>query len=277
MLEIIYGWNQGQNMSMSTGLMSSLNSINLNQYQSMQSMGSGKRLNTAADNPAGMAQSASYTVQLSSTAQAMSNAQDASSMLNTAQGGVTQVGKDLQNINTLSVQAGDGALNASDKQAIQSQINQSVQDIGQTSNSTQFNGKTLLNGTQGLSAQNGPNVGNTQSVPSANLSASALGVSGVNVTTPSGQVSALSSVSSAIDQLSASGASLGAAQTGLNVSQSAQGAAYNNLSAANGALGDTNYASSASSLSRSNIRQQSTMYALNMYNDTQKSILTLFP
>ncbi len=277
MLEIIYGWNQGQNMSMSTGLMRSLNSINLNQYQSMQSMGSGKRLNTATDNPAGMAQSASYTVQLSSTAQAMSNAQDASSILNTAQGGVTQVGNDLQNINTLTVQAGDGALNASDRRAIQSQINQSVQDINQTSNNTQFNGKTLLNGNQNLFAQNGPDVGNTQSVPSANLSASALGISGVNVTTSSGQVSALSSVSSAIDQVSASGASLGAAQTGLNISQSTQGVAYNNLSAANGTLGDTNYASSASSLARSNIRQQATMYALNMYNDTQKSVLTLFP
>jgi len=262
---------------MSTGLMGSLNSINLNQYLSMQSMSSGKRLNTAADNPAGMAQSVSYTVQLSSTAQAMSNAQDASSMLNVAQGGVTQVGGDLQNINTLSVQAGDGALNASDKRAIQAQINQSVQDINQTANNTQFNGKPLLNGTQSLSAQNGPNVGNAQSVPSTNLTASSLGLSGVDVTTPSGQVSALSAVSSAIDQVSASGASLGAAQTGLNVSQSTQGAAYNNLSAANGTLGDTNYASSASSLARSNIRQQATMYALNMYNDTQKSILTLFP
>ena len=270
-------WNQGQFMSMSTGLMSSLNSINLNQYLSMQSMSSGKQLNTAADNPAGMAQSVSYTVQLSGTAQAMSNAQDASSMLNVAQGGVAQVVSDLQNISTLSVQAGDGALNASDKRAIQAQINQSVQDINQTANNTQFNGKTLLNGTQNLSAQNGPNVGNTQSVPSTNLTASSLGVSGVNVTTSAGQVSALSSVSSAIDQISASGASLGAAQTGLNVSQSTQGAAYNNLSAANGTLGDTNYASSASSLARSNIRQQATMYALNMYNDTQKSVLTLFP
>lgn len=262
---------------MSLGLTNSLSSIGINQYLSSQAMSSGKKLNTAADNPAGMAESVSFSVQISSTGQAMSNAQNSASVLSTAQGGVGQIAGDLQNINTLSVQAGDGALNATDRRAIQSQVGQSLQDINQTVQNTRFNGQTLLNGSQGLSSQNGPNVGNTQAIPSTNLSGAALGVNGIDVTTQSGQSSALSSVSSAIGQVSAAGASLGASQTGLEVSQSTQGAAFNNLSASNGSLSDTNYASTASSLAQSNIKQQATTYAINIYKATQNSILSLLP
>lgn len=262
---------------MSLGLTNSLSSIGINQYLSTQAMSSGKKLNTAADNPAGMAEAASFSVQISSTGQALNNAQNSESLLSTAQGGVNQVSGDLQNINTLSVQAGNGALNAADRQAIQSQINQSLQDINQTVRNTQFNGQTLLNGSQGLSSQNGPNVGNTQTIPSTNLSGAALGVNNINVTTQAGQASALSSVNSAIGQVSAAGASLGASQAGLEVSQSTQGSAFNNLSASNAALSDTNYASTASSLAQSNIQQQATTYAINMYKATQSSILSLLP
>ncbi|HQT26983.1 MAG TPA: flagellin, partial [Burkholderiales bacterium] len=182
---------------MSLGLMNSLGSIGINQYLSTQAMSSGKKLNTASDNPAAMAESVSFSVQISSTGQAISNAQNSESALNTAQGGVGQIAGDLQNISTLSVQAGNGVLNAADRQAIQAQVNQSLQDINQTVQNTQFNGQPLLNGNQGLSSQTGPNVGNTQAVPSANLSSAALGVNGIDITTQSGQSSALSSVSSA--------------------------------------------------------------------------------
>lgn len=262
---------------MSIGLTNSLASIGISQYLSTQAMSSGKKLNTAADNPAGMAEAASFTVQISGAAQAMNNAQNSASLLNTAQGGVNQIASDLQGINALSVQAGNGALNALDKRAIQTQISQSLQDIGQTSQNAAFNGQPLLNGNQGLSAQTGPNVGNTQAVPSTNLSGTALGVNGINVTSQAGQSSALTAVSKALEAVSAAGSTLGAAQSGLGIAQSVQGASNSNASASNGALSDTNYASAASALAQSNIRQQATTYAINMYNATQKSVLAFLP
>lgn len=262
---------------MSVGLTNSLAGIGINQYLSTQAMSSGKKLNTAADNPAGMAESVSFTVQISSAAQALNNAQNAASALNTAQGGVSQVANDLQGINTLSVQAGNGALNALDKQAIQTQINQSLQDINQTSQNAAFNGQPLLNGNQGLSAQTGPNVGNTQAVPSTNLSGNNLGVNSINVTSQTGQSSALNAISKALEAVSSAGSTLGAAQNGLSIAQSVQGTSYNNSSASNGTLSDTNYASAASTLAQSNIRQQATTYAINMYNTTQRSVLAFLP
>ena len=262
---------------MAIGLTNSLSSIGISQYQATQSMSTGRRLNTAADGPAGMAESSSFNVQISGAAQALNNAQNASSLLNTAQGGVTQVANDLQRINTLSVQAGNSALSASNRQAIQTQINQFLQNINQTSQNAAFNGQPLLNGTQGSPAQVGPNVGNTQTVPSTNLSTASLGINGLNVASNSGQSAALSAVKQAIEAAGSAGASLGAAQTGIGVAQSVQGTAHVNASASNGALSDTNYASAASSLAQNNIQQQATTYAINMYNAVQRTSLALLP
>ncbi len=258
-------------------LTNSLSSIGLNQYRSLQSMGSGKSINSAADNPAGLAESASFSVQISGAAQALSNAQNASSALNTAQGGVNQIASDLQGINTLSVQAGNGILTASDKQAIQTQINQSLQDINQVAQNTQFNGQPLLNGNQSITAQTGPNAGNAQTFSLPNLSGSALNVSNIDITSSAGQSSALSAVQNALNSVNSAGASLGAAQTGLDIAQSSQAISQVNASASNSALSDTNYASASSTLAQSNISQQAAIYAINMYNATQKSVLALLP
>src|SRR5208282_6060535 len=90
----------------------------------LEALGSGNNISSAAVNPAGSVESSSYTVQLSSTAQSMNNIQDGLSMLDTASGATNQITQNLQSINTLTVQAGDGALSSSDLQAIQSQIGQ---------------------------------------------------------------------------------------------------------------------------------------------------------
>jgi flagellin len=244
----------------------------------LQALSSGKSINSAADNPAGMAQSTSYSVQLSGLAQAMSNTQNGISLLETANGAVQQINQGLQDIRTLTVQAGNGTLNASDLRAIQSQIGQITQGIDQIVGNTQFNGQNLLGGTfASLNVQIGANAGQTSNIQLGNLASTALGISGLDVTTPASQTVALASVDNAIQQVSSQSASIGSAQSGLNSALANQSNNYNNLAAAKSRGSDTDYAKTSSSLTQANVQQQASLQALALYNSTQNNLLSLLP
>ncbi|MDX8400099.1 MAG: flagellin [Gallionellaceae bacterium] len=244
----------------------------------LQALGSGSSINSVADNAAGLAQSTSFSVQISGAAQSINNAQSGISMLDTASGAVDQINRGLQDIRTLTVQAGNGALNASDRQAIQSQIGQISQGIDQVAANTQFNGQNLLDGSAANSAiQVGGNAGQTQNVQLGSLSNAALGIAGVDVTTAAGQTSALSSLDSAIQQVSSQGGSIAAAQASLSSAQSSQSAAYTSLAAAKSRVSDTDYAQASSQLAQSSLQQQTSLRALALYNSTQNNLLTLLP
>lgn len=243
----------------------------------LQALSSGSSINSAADNAAGLAQATSYSVQLSGTAQAMNNTQNGISMLDTAGGALDQINQGLQDIRTLTVQAGNGVLSASDRQIIQSQIGQLTQGIDQIAGNTQFNGQNLLDGSASFTLQTGANAGQTQNIQLGNLSSSALGISGLDVTTAAGQATALSSLDNAIQQVSSQSANIGAAQASLNSTLASQSTSYNNLAAAKSRVSDTDYAQTTSSLAQSNVQQQASLHALALYNSTQNSILTLLP
>ena len=243
----------------------------------LQALSSGSSINSAADNPAGSAQSNAYSVQLSSTAQSMNNIQDGLSMLNTASGAADQITQNLQSINTLAVQAGDGALSSSDLQAIQSQIGQLTQNIDQIAGSTQFNGQNLLDGSANLNIQTGANAGQTQNISLADLSSSALGVAGIDVTTVAGQTAALTSVSNAVQQVSNQNATIGATESSLSSTLSNQNTTYNNLAATKSRVSDTDYAATSANQAQANVQNQAALQATALYNSMQSNILGLLP
>lgn len=243
----------------------------------LQALSSGRSINSAADNAAGLAQATSYSVQLSGTAQAMSNVMNGMSMLDTANGAIDQISQGLQDIRTLAVQAGNSTLNASDRQAIQEQVNRITQGINQIAGGSQFNGQNLLDGTANLTMQSGPDAGQTQNLQLGNLSGAALGIASVDVTTAAGQSAALTSLDNAIQQVSNQSASIGAAQASLGSTLAGQGVTYENLAAAKSRISDTDYAKTSSDLVQSNVQQQASLQALALYNATQNSVLTLLP
>lgn len=245
----------------------------------LEQLGSGRSINSAADNPAGMAQSSSYSVQQSSAAQALNGIQYGASLLDTAASSLGQINQGLQDMRALAVQAGDGALSATDQQTIQSQIGQIAQGIDQISGNAQFNGKNLLDGSTGtLNLQTGPNAGDTQSLSIGNFSSTTLGVSGLDVTSTAGQSSALTTLDAAIQQVNNQSAAIGALQNGLNSAQASLSANYVNMAASKSQISDTNYAQAISAFSQANVQQQASLKALAMYNATQKdSLLELLP
>ena len=127
--------------------------------KSMQRLSSGLRINSAADDAAGLAISQKLTGQVNGLAQAQRNAQDGVSLVQTAEGSLNQVHAMLQRIRELAVQYNNGTLASSDQGAIQSEVNQLQSEISRIGTTAQFNGIALFSGSTTISFQVGANDG----------------------------------------------------------------------------------------------------------------------
>jgi flagellin len=114
--------------------------------KSIERLSSGLRINHASDDASGLAISEKLRAQISGLQRASMNAQDGISMLQTAEGGLQNIQDMIQRIRELSVQASSDTFTSSDRQEIQKEIEQLIDEIDRTSTSTEFNTKKLLNG-----------------------------------------------------------------------------------------------------------------------------------
>jgi hypothetical protein len=113
---------------------------------SMGRLSSGYKINKAGDNPAGMAISSKMKAQIDGLDQAEANSDDGQSVLRIADGALNEVSNMLQRIRELSVQAANGTNSYSDRQSIQDEIDQLTQEVDRISTDTEYNKKTLLDG-----------------------------------------------------------------------------------------------------------------------------------
>jgi flagellin len=133
--------------------------------QSLTRLSSGLRINTAADDAAGLAISQQFTTQINGTNQAINNANDAVSEAQTAGGALSTIVNNLQSIRTLAVESANGSNSSSDRAALDQQVQQQIAEITQIASQTTFNGQNVLNGTSGVTQfQVGANVGDTISI-----------------------------------------------------------------------------------------------------------------
>src|SRR5213082_985546 len=130
----------------------------------MERLSSGYRINRAADDAAGLSISEKLQAQINGLDQAERNAQDAVSLVQTAEGSLDEVHEMLQRVRELAVQYKNGTLSATNQAAIQSEVNQLASEIERIGQTTQFNGISLLNGTNTVSFQVGANDGEVISV-----------------------------------------------------------------------------------------------------------------
>jgi flagellin len=133
--------------------------------QSLERLSSGLRINSAADDAAGLAISQQFTTQINGTNQAVNNANDAVSEAQTAGGALNTIVNNLQSIRTLAVESANGSNSDSDRQALDAQVQQQIQEVTQIAQQTSFNGLSVLNGSSGVTTyQVGANVGDTISI-----------------------------------------------------------------------------------------------------------------
>jgi flagellin len=133
--------------------------------QSLERLSSGLRINSASDDAAGLAISQQFTTQINGTNQAVRNANDAVSEAQTTAGALNTIVNNLQSIRTLAVESANGSNSASDRAALNNQVQQQIAEITQIAQQTTFNGLNVLNGSSGTTVyQVGANVGNTIAV-----------------------------------------------------------------------------------------------------------------
>src|ERR1700736_5016943 len=118
--------------------------------QALQRLSSGLQINSAADDAAGLAISSRFTTQINGTNQAINNANNAISEAQTAGGALSTLTDNLQSIRTLAVQAANGSNSASDRAALDAQVQQRISEITRIASQTNFNGTKVLDGSSGV-------------------------------------------------------------------------------------------------------------------------------
>ncbi len=174
--------------------------------KSTEKLSSGLRINKAADDAAGLAIAAQMTAELNGLFQASRNARDAMSMVQTAEGGLTEVGGMMDRMRTLAIQSASDVLGPQERASIQKEVSQLQNEIGRTVDTTAFNGRKLLDGSlQNARFQVGPAAG--QEIA---LSVSAIETPNVDLTSFNGASAAISSLDASLRSVNDQRATLGA-------------------------------------------------------------------
>jgi flagellin len=258
--------------------------------KAMQQLSTGKRINSAQDDAAGLAISNKMTAQIRGLNQAVRNANDGISMLQTAEGATGEITNMLQRMRELAVQAANGTYQASDRSALNDEVKSLSAEISRIADNTEWNGMKLFTagnaasgtgvGSAGLVTLQvgiGGSAGDRFTVSLGNLDATTLAVASANIslTTRSGATSALTALDSAIETIDSERAAYGATMNRLtyaidnltNVSQNAQ--------ASRSRIMDTDYAQTTTELARSQIIQQAATAMLAQANQAPQTVLSL--
>ncbi|MEC0370800.1 flagellin [Paenibacillus chibensis] len=248
---------------------------NTNMSKTMEKLSSGYRINRAADDAAGLAISEKMNYQINGLNQAQRNAQDGISLLQTAEGDLTEVHSMLQRMNTLANQAANGTYQNEDRSNLQKEVTQLVTEINRITANSNFNGVSLLKSSGSVKFQIGVTSGESLTVTLSSNKASALGISGLSISTATKATSALSLIKSAISKVSTNRANLGAYQNRLEHTINSLGVTSENLSAANSRIKDADMATEMTAFTKNQILVQAGTAMLAQANSAPQAVLKL--
>jgi flagellin len=248
-------------------------------------LSSGMRINTAADDAAGLGISQNLLANIRSLAQAQRNANDGISMTQVAEGSMNDMQGIVTRMRELAVQSANGTLGATERGYIQSEFTQLSKEVDRISKVTNFNGQQLIDGTaaKGLTFQVGINKSTNDEITLsiATLTTSTLGSTGnakitaASLSTATNAKAAIGTFDAAIRQLSSSRAVLGATQNRMTVTVSNLSVAQENLNAANSRIRDVDVANESAQLTKSQILSQAGLAVLAQANQLPQSALSL--
>lgn len=234
-------------------------------------LASGKRINSAADDAAGLAISEKLLTQINGYNTGTNNAADGINMMNVAEGALSGIHDSLQRMRELAVQAQNGIYSASDKEMIQMEIDGLKQSIQDAAKGTEFNTMKLLDGSfASLSLATNPSGGGLE-IQMENSTLASLGIEDFDVT---GKFS-LESLDSAISAVSKARSRLGAKTNALSHTINYNENAGLNLMAANSRIRDTDYGKAIIDRNRDNILSQYRIFAMKAQMNNNAGVLKL--
>jgi flagellin len=259
----------------------SLSKVEENKSNTLAKLSSGSRINKAGDDAAGLAISEKLKANIRGTQQASRNAGDGISMIQTAEGGLSESSNILIRLRELSVQSASDTIGDQERKFSDLEFQQLKNEMERIATSTQFNGKNLLSG-EGDSLDFQIGIMNDEkndrlSYKPGESSAriTDLGVDGLGVLTKESAQGNLEAIDKAINGVNANRASLGALQNRLQSTISNLEVRTENLSAANSRIRDTDIAQESAEMTKANILSAAATSVLSQANNSGSSALKL--
>ena len=245
--------------------------------KSLEKLSSGFKINRAADDASGLAISEKMKAQIKGLEQASANAQDAISLVQTAEGATTEIHNMLNRMVELATKSANGTYDTDvDRAAIQAEVNSLLEEVDRITDSTNFNGTTLLDGSMTqLVLQIGAEQSDKITVAVSALDAAGLSIDGLDVESVSAANAAIQTVKDAINIVSTQRANLGAIQNRLEYTVNNLDTTAENMTAANSRIRDTDMAKEMMNYTKMNVLTQAAQAMLAQANQQPQSVLQL--
>jgi len=221
--------------------------------QSLERLSSGLRINRAADDAAGLAIAENFRSQVRGTQVAQRNSQDGVSLVQTAEGALSETTNILQRIRELAVQAANGTQSTNNRLALDGEVDQLLQQIDDIALDTEFNGIRVLSAAQTITLQSGAMTSQTLVITVNGAKTNDLGVSAVRVSSMDAAVAAISTIDTALKSVTTLRSTFGAYQNRLEFTINTLAIQEENSAASESAIRDANIASETISFTRNQI------------------------
>jgi flagellin len=264
------GRMQLSGLSSVSPLTNSLNRTNDQLQKILQKLATGRSINQASDDAAGLAMSQELETQVRGYKMASENVDEADSAMNIAGGVAGQSSDILQRQRDLALQASNGTLNDGDRQAIDAEYQQLTQQLDQQANGAQYNTQNVANGT-GLSSGNAqiqasPNAGGAVTAPQVNITAQALGITGTSVATAGQAQSAIGAIDKALNSLNTQQSTVGAFTNRLGYESDDLNTEMVNSQSAESVISDEDMAQGSTDFATQQLLTQTSTAAFAMFN-----------
>ncbi len=256
------------------------NSANKLLGTAMERLSTGKRLNSAKDDAAGMAIATSMTAQVRGMNQAIRNSNDGIALAQTAEGSLNEVTNMLQRVRELAVQSASGTYqDTTDRAYMQTEVDELTAQIDQVITNSKFNGVAMFDGTvAAVTIQTGANGTDTVDLTMADLTtlAASGGAAGsYDVSTAAAANTLLGTLDTELDSISSARASLGAGQNRLESVVNNLTANSTNLSDARSRIEDADYSAETTAMAKAQILSQASTAMIAQANQSQQNVLSL--
>jgi flagellin len=245
--------------------------------QTIAQLSSGKRIVSAADDPGGLSIAIESQGLLGALNQASSNAGNAQSFLQTADGALSNIGNLLQTAQQLATEAADGSFNSTQLASIDSQYQAILTSINQIANGSSFNGISLFTGTAVTFQVGATNTANDQlAVTIAKADTTTLAVNATDLTTQAHAQAALTKVTAALATVAGDRATVGSAEQSLTAVSNNLQSTEENLTTALSGIQDANVAQTFAKFTKESVLQQAGVQVLKQADQTPSQLVALF-
>lgn len=270
----------------SLGVQKNLNRASDALSTSMSRLSSGLKINSAKDDAAGLQIATRMTSQIRGQTMAIKNANDGISIAQTAEGAMQEQTNILQRMRELAVQARNDSNSAQDRVALNTEFAQMSDELTRIAQSTQLNGKNLLDGTAGtMTFRVGSNVGSTNQITitlasgfdasTLNVDSGSIAITGTSANIDANFSAAVNAIDAALQTINSSRADLGAAQNRLTSTINNLQNINENAEAARGRVQDTDFAAETAQLTKQQTLQQASTSVLAQANQLPSAVLKL--